>query len=39
MRAIGRGDEALLELLPTDSGSPELDEALASLARALTESQ
>jgi hypothetical protein len=35
---IGRGDEALLELLPTDSGSPELDEALASLARALTES-
>jgi hypothetical protein len=35
---IGRGDEALLELLPTDSGSPELDEALASLALALTES-
>jgi hypothetical protein len=35
---IGRGDEALLELLPADSGSPELDEALASLARALTES-
>ena len=35
---IGRGDEALLQLLPTDSGSPELDEALARLARALTES-